>query len=420
MENISIFWLLTILVGLIFLSAFFSSAETSMMAINRYRLKTLAKTNNNAKLVVNLLDKIDELIGTILLGNNLVNIFAASIVTIIALRVWGDSGVVIASLLLTLVILIFAETAPKIFAAKYPEKIALPAGFVISKLVFIFKPVVYIINIFAQFYLKLLGVSKNEAKKGINSEELTMAVYDAKYKISNHYQTMLLNILSLEKATVEDIMIPKSELIGVNINDSSDIIAQLQRTQHTRLLVFDELEENIIGLLHIRNVVNLYAQGEFTTDNLKKLIRTPYFVPENTTLSSQLKAFQKNNRRLGLVVDEYGSVRGMVVLEDILEEIVGHFTSNQSESFGEIIRQEDGSYLVNPRINIRELNQILSLSLPSDQTKTLNGLLIEYLQDIPKRHMSVKMNNILFEIIQVDSSGIKLVKVIMPEYHCKN
>ncbi len=413
MEHIPTFWLFIILAGLIIISAFFSSAETSMMAINRYRLKTLAKTKPSAKRVVVLLDKVDELIGTILLGNNLVNIFAASLATIIALRVWGNSSVVIASLLLTLVILVFAETAPKIFAAKYPEKVALPAGFIIAKLVFILKPIVYMVNILATYYLKLLGLSTNKKQEGINSEELTMAVHDAKYKIADNYQKMLLNILSLEKVTVADIMIPKAELVGVDINNADEVIAQLQRIEHTRLVVFDNTEDNIIGLLHMRDVTNLYAQGEFSIENLKKIIRKPYFVPHSTTLSKQLTAFQDNNRHLGLVVDEYGVVLGMVVLEDILEEIVGNFTSNQSESFNDIIKQKDGSYLVKPSVNLRELNQILTLSLPTDKAKTLNGLLIEYLQDIPKRNMSFKIDKILFEIIQVDEKGIKLVRLTL-------
>lgn len=410
-ESISTTWLFMMLAGLIIISAFFSSAETSMMAINRYRLKTLAKTSNNAKRVVSLLDKIDELIGTILLGNNLVNIFAASISTIIAIRLWGDGGVIVVSLLLTFVILVFAETAPKIFAAKYPEKVALPAGFVISKLVFLLSPVVYVVNLFAKYYLKILGLSIKADQQSINSEELAMAVHEAKNKISDNYQAMLLNILSLEKVKVTDIMIPKSEFVGICIDDIDNIIETLKHTQHTRMLVFDESGEEIVGLLHMRNVVNLYASGDLTPDKLRAIVREPYFVPESTSISTQLKEFQNNHRRLGIVVDEYGVVKGLVVLEDILEEIVGNFTSSQNKQVNKVSVKKDGSYLIDPKMSLRDFNNMLGLLLTSDKVTTLNGWIIEYLQDIPKRNLSFKAQGLLFEVIKVNTKGIKLVKV---------
>lgn len=382
-----------------------------MMAINRYRLKNLATSKKPAKRAIRLLEQTEELLGTILLGNNLVNIFAASIATVLAIKLFDEGAVVASSLLLTLIILIFAETAPKIFAAKHPEKVALPASFLVNILVRLFKPIVYLINFIAKNYLRLLGLSIRENQPSISSDELAIAINEAKYKISANYQKMLLNILGLEKATVRDIMIPKSEFIGVNIDDLDDITSHLKRSQHTRLLVFASDGKEIIGMLHMRNIANLYAQDNFSKDSLKSIIHEPYFVPENTTLSYQLSAFQKHRRRLALVVDEYGEIVGMVVLEDILEEIVGHFTSNQGEHLEEMQQQSDGSYLVDSKITLRAFNQVLATKLKSKQAKTLNGFLLEHLQDIPKRHISIKIDNLLFEIIQVSKSGTKLVKV---------
>ena len=238
-----------------------------------------------------------------------------------------------------------------------------------------------------------------------------MVVSDAKPIIASNYQKMLLNIIDLEKVKVEDIMIPRHELISVDINKPEELLKQLQRIQHTRLLTYDTSSDNITGVLHMRDVVNLYAKGEFSIDNTLALIRQPYFVPEGTSLSHQLEHFQNNKRRLGLVVDEYGEVRGLVVLEDILEEIVGQFTSNQNESIEEITKQKDGSYLVDPRISIRELNTFLNINLSFAKAKTLNGLILEELQSIPKRDISLKIDHVLIEIIQISEQTIKLVKL---------
>ncbi|CAB5500262.1 Putative membrane protein YfjD [Bathymodiolus thermophilus thioautotrophic gill symbiont] len=411
MDALSISWLIALLVGLILASAFFSSTETSMMAINRYRLKALAKTNKNAKRTERLLEDLDPLIGTILLGNNLVNIFASSIATILAIKLWGDGSVILASLALTFIILVFAETTPKTFAAKNPEKIALPASIVIEAFIQIFKPFVWLIAQLSQGILAILGIKEKSDTGDISSEELKMVVNDAKPIIASNYQKMLLNIIDLEKVKVEDIMIPRHELISIDTSKPDEIIKQLQRTQHTRLLTYDTSSNNITGVLHMRNVVNLYAKDAFSVENVLALIRKPYFVPEGTSLAHQLKHFQMQKRRLGLVVDEYGEIRGLIVLEDILEEIVGQFTSNQNESIDEVIKQEDGSYLVDPRVSIRELNALLNTNLSVDKAKTLNGLILEELQSIPKRDVSIKIDNILIDIIQITDRTIKLVKL---------
>ncbi|CAB5505519.1 Magnesium and cobalt efflux protein CorC [Bathymodiolus thermophilus thioautotrophic gill symbiont] len=382
-----------------------------MMAINRYRLKALAKTNKNAKRTERLLEDLDPLIGTILLGNNLVNIFASSIATILAIKLWGDGSVILASLALTFIILVFAETTPKTFAAKNPEKIALPASIVIEAFIQIFKPFVWLIAQLSQGILAILGIKEKSDTGDISSEELKMVVNDAKPIIASNYQKMLLNIIDLEKVKVEDIMIPRHELISIDTSKPDEIIKQLQRTQHTRLLTYDTSSNNITGVLHMRNVVNLYAKDAFSVENVLALIRKPYFVPEGTSLAHQLKHFQMQKRRLGLVVDEYGEIRGLIVLEDILEEIVGQFTSNQNESIDEVIKQEDGSYLVDPRVSIRELNALLNTNLSVDKAKTLNGLILEELQSIPKRDVSIKIDNILIDIIQITDRTIKLVKL---------
>jgi len=382
-----------------------------MMAINRYRLKTLIEKHNaKAKRVEKLLDNVEHLIGGILLGNNFVNILAASITTILALKLWGEGSVIYASLVLTLVILIFAETAPKTYAANNPEKVALPAAIILEFIIKLFKPIIWLISNTSQIILKPFGLNNNTKDK-LTSEELRMAVIDSKSMIARNYQKMLLNIIDLEKVRVEDIMIPHNELISVDINNEDELFEQLKRMQHNKLILFDKTEDNIIGTIHMRDVVNLYAKNEITMDNIKELIRKPYFIPEGTNLSSQLEHFKKQKRRLGMVVDEYGEIKGMVVLEDILEEIVGQFTSNQGESIQEVTQQEDGSYLVDPKISIRELNNIIKSDLPYGHAITLNGLILEHLQSLPQHNVSFKIESLIIEIMQVSKQGVKLVKI---------
>ena len=382
-----------------------------MMALNRYRLKALsAKNNTQAKRVEKLLKKIDYLIGGILLGNNFVNILAASIATLLSIKLWGEGSVIIASLVLTLVILIFAENTPKTFAAKNPEKIALPASWLLEILIKIFKPLIYLISVISQFILQLFGL-KNVSKDILNSEELRMAVKDSKSQMSKNYQNMLLNIIDLEKVKVEDIMIPHHELVSADANNEDELFEQFKRIQHNRLLLFEGSENNIIGTIHMRDILNIYAKEEINVSKIKELIREPYFIPEGTPLSQQLEHFKQQKRRLGIVVDEYGEVKGMVVLDDILEEIVGQFTSSQGETIEEIKIQDDGSYLADPRVSIRELNSELNVKLPFDSAKTLNGLILEQLQSFPQHNVSLKIDPLIIEIIQVSKQGIKLVKI---------
>ena len=382
-----------------------------MMAINRYRLKTLISKNNvQAKRVEKLLNNIDYLIGAILLGNNFVNILAASIATLLSIKLYGEGSVIIASMILTIVILIFAENTPKTFAAKNPEKIALPASWLLELIIRLFKPVIYLISLISVSILKLFGL-KSENKDNLNSDELRMAVKDSKSMMTSNYQRMLLNIIDLEKVKVEDIMIPHNELVIADIDDEEELFDQFKRIQHNRLLIFEGSENNIIGTIHMRDVVNSFAKGELEMSQIKELIREPYFIPEGTPLSQQLEHFKSQKRRLGIVVDEYGEVQGMVVLDDILEEIVGQFTSSQGESIDEITLLEDGSYLVDPKISIRELNSELKIKLPFENAKTLNGLILEQLQSFPQHNVSLKIHPLIIEIIQVSKQGIKLVKI---------
>ena len=411
MESLSTFWLSVLLFVLILASAFFSSSETSMMAINRYRLKTLISKNNiQAKRVEKLLNNIDYLIGGILLGNNFVNILAASIATLLSIKLYGEGSVIIASIILTIVILIFAENTPKTFAAKNPEKIALPASWLLELIIKLFKPVIFLISLTSSSLLKIFGL-KSESEENLNSEELRMAVKDSKSMMTSNYQRMLLNIIDLEKVKVEDIMIPHNELVIADIDDEDELFDHFKRIQHNRLLIYKGSENNIIGTIHMRDVLNSYAKDEAGIKEIKELVREPYFIPEGTLLSQQLEHFKNQKRRLGVVVDEYGEVQGMVVLDDILEEIVGQFTSSQSESIDEISLQKDGSYLVDPRISIREINSELKIKLPFDNAKTLNGLILEHLQSFPQHNVSLKIDPLIIEIIQVSKQGIKLVKI---------
>jgi Mg2+/Co2+ transporter CorB len=382
-----------------------------MMAINRYRLKTLISKNNvQAKRVEKLLNNIDYLIGAILLGNNFVNILAASIATLLSIKLYGEGSVIIASIILTIVILIFAENTPKTFAAKNPEKIALPASWLLELVIKLFKPVIFLISLISISILKIFGL-KSESTDNLNSDELRMAVKDSKSMMSSSYQRMLLNIIDLEKVKVEDIMIPHNELVIADIDDEEELFDQFKRIQHNRLLIFQGSENNIIGTIHMRDLLNSYAKDEVNISKIKELIREPYFIPEGTPLSDQLEHFKNQKRRLGIVVDEYGEVQGMVVLDDILEEIVGQFTSSQGESIDEITLQEDGSYLADPRISIRELNHELKIKLPFDNAKTLNGLILEQLQSFPQNNVSLKIDPLIIETIQLSKQGVKLVKI---------
>lgn len=384
------------------------------MSLNRYRLKNLAdKKHKSAQRAQRLLETPERLIGLILLGNNLVNILASAIATIIGIRLLGDYGFIFSTVVLTLVILVFAEVTPKTIAALHPERFALPSAFVLAPLLKIFYPLVWLINLFTRGIFKLLGISaKARSHYDLSTEELRIVVNEAGTMIPHQHQQMLLSILDLEKVTVEDIMVPRSEITGININDDwQEIVHQLSESQHTRIPVYDGDIDKVTGMIHIRNALHLFKKEESTKDDLQEIIRAPYFVPEGTPLNTQLLNFQRERRRIGLVVNEYGDIQGLVTLEDILEEIVGEFTTDPSALSKDVHLQEDGTFLVDGSASVRELNRVLGWELPTEGPKTLNGLILEYLETIPDPGTSLLIGNYPLEIVHTSQNAVKTVHI---------
>jgi len=402
--------LFILLVGLIILSAFFSSSETGMMSLNRYRLKHMANTGHKgARRAQGLLNRTDQLIGVILIGNNFVNIFASSIATVIAIRVWGDAGIAIATILLTIVILIFAEVTPKTLAALFPEKIAFPASHVLGPLLKILYPLVWAVNLFTTGILRLLGVSSAQASEDhLSREELRTVVNEAGALIPARHKDMLVSILDLEKVTVNDIMVPRNEVAGIDLDDETDtIIRQLRNSQHTRLPVFNGDINNIQGILHLRSAAKLLQEEDISKAMILQLCQEPYFIPESTALNTQLLNFQKGKRRFGVVVDEYGDVLGLATLEDILEEIVGEFTTDYAATSPDIIPQDDGTFIIDGSTAVRTINKTLDWNLPTDGPKTLNGLITETLENIPDTNVCLKVEGHRVEVLQIKDNVVK-------------
>jgi Mg2+/Co2+ transporter CorB len=415
MTDVPLLILFIVLVVLIAISAFFSSSETGMMALNRYRLKTLAaQGKKRAQRVEDLLNNTDKLIGMILLGNNFVNILASSIATMIGLRLYGNTGAMIATGILTLVVLVFAEITPKTIAAIHPEKIAYPAARPLKILIVMMAPLVYLLNRISQWILRLLGISTAGGQDmTLSHEEIRTIVSDSGAKVKQDHRQMLLGIFDLESKTVEDIMIPRHEIFGVNIEDDADKIrTALINSQHTRVPLYKHDINNIIGLVHLKYVMPLLTQEAFDKAELANFIREPFFIPENSALGYQLPIFQKHRRRVGLVIDEYGDLKGLVTLEDMLEEVIGRFTTDVSEPSEEIHPQPDGSFLVDATIQVRELNDELSLDLPTSPAKTLNGLLLEQLENIPTPGTSLKINNLPIEIVATRKNSVATVRMM--------
>ena len=413
-EDVPLSLLFSLLVFLLLLSAFFSSSETALMTLNRYRLRHQARAGNrSAKLIETLLARPDRLIGLILLGNNLVNIFAASLTTIIAIRIGGDSAIAAGALILTVVILIFAEVTPKTLAALRPERVAKPAAYVYYPLLKLAYPVVWLLNAISNGMLLLLGVSPNKLSgDALSQEELRTVVMEASSLIPRRHKRMLLSILDLENVAVDDVMVPRNEIVGLDLDDSIDeILSQLQSSPHTRLPLYRENLDNIVGIVHIRKLARLLTSGRLDRDSLCDLAREPYFVPEGTPLHVQLVNFQASKRRYALVVDEYGDIQGLVTLEDILEEIVGEFTAMPITLYQEADRQPDGSYVVSGTANIRDLNRSLNWGLPTDGAKTVNGLILEELETIPSPGTTLDIDGFSIEIMQTADKAVKTVRI---------
>lgn len=418
MDDISSTSLVIALSFLVLLSGFFSSSETGMMALNRYRLKHLAQSGNRgAKNTQKLLERMDRLIGVILIGNNFVNIAASAIATVLCIRVFGDAGIAVATVGLTIVILIFGEVTPKTLAALFPERIAFPASYILGALLKLLFPLVWVVNLFTTGLLKLMGVDTEDANKDhLSQDELRTIVNEAGAMIPKRHRDMLISILDLEKVTVNDIMVPRNEIAGIDLDDDTDaILRQLRTSQHARLPVYRGDINNIAGILHLRNTSRLLQSSEFSPEILLDLTRDPYFIPESTPLHTQLINFQKAKRRFGIVVDEYGDVLGIATLEDILEEIVGEFTTDYAASSSpDILPQDDGTFIIDGSTHIRTINKALAIQLPTDGPKTLNGLITEALESIPESNVCLRADGLRIEVLQIKDNVIRAAKVYPP------
>lgn len=423
MDSISITTLSLVLLGLIILSAFFSSSETSILSINKYRLKNLVKKRvKGAILTQKLLDRPDRLISLILIGNNFVNLLAASIATAICVRLWGDLGYFISTAGLTFIILVFAEITPKTLAAIHPEKIAFPVSFILTplyKVLFIF---IIGINSITNSILRLFGVRVESAgNHHLDSEELRVIVNEAGALIPKRHQNMLLSVLDLEKVTVDDIMIPRNEIYGIDIQQPiENIVEQMRNTLHTRLPVYEDEIDKVKGFLHTRRIAKLlsFPENSLTKEAILESMREVYFIPEGTPLNTQLLNFQRKKLRIGLVVDEYGDIQGLVTLEDILEEIVGEFTTDLANINKDIQQQTDGSLLIEGSASIRDVNRSLRWKLPTDGPKTINGLILEYFETIPQAGIGMRLAGYPLEVLQTQANRIISVR-IWPKLYTK-
>ncbi len=416
MNEIPLGALFGVLVVLVVCSAFFSSAETGMMALNRYRLRHLARHQGHrgAQRASRLLERPDRLIGLILLGNNFVNILASSVATLIALRLYGEAGVAVAAGAMTLVILIFAEVAPKTLAALHPERVAFPAAWVLEPLLRITQPVVATVNLLANGVLWALRAPPAASARShtLSREELRTVVKETSPMVSPAYQRMLLSVLDLEKVTVEDIMVPRNEIHGIDLDDpAGDILDQLLTSQHTRLPLYRGDIDQIVGMLHLRRLLAPMSRERFDRELLATQATEPYFVPEGTPLSTQLRNFQAQHERVGLVVDEYGDIEGLVTIDDLLEEIVGEFTTDPADASPDVNPQSDGTFLVEGSANLREINRAMGWEFPTDGPKTLNGLVLEFLERIPEAGTSLLIAGHPVEIVHTAGNAVKTARV---------
>lgn len=421
MDEIPLSTLLIALVVLLVISAFFSISETSMMALNRYRLRHLAKTGHRgARLASQLLSKTDRLLGVVLLGNNLVNAAAAALVTVIVFRVFGESelALTMGTLVVTFFILVFSEISPKVMGASYPERIAFPAAYVLTPLLKLVYPIVWFVNLFVRGLLWILRLTpQSNQTHTLSMEELRTLVLEGGNFLPQKHQKILLNLFDLESITVEDAMTPRVQIEAIDIAAPPDEIRrQISTANHTRVPVYRERLDDIIGIAHVRKVLNLSEGEEFDAETLKESMREPYFIPMGTPLLTQLQNFQEQQDRMGLVVDEYGELKGLLTLEDILEEIIGEFTTQSPlQQTARFRRDEDGSILVEGGSTLRDLNRKLGYKFPLDGPKTLNGLILEHLQDIPEPGTSVKIAGYPMEILQTHDRVIKSVRLLAPD-----
>jgi Mg2+/Co2+ transporter CorB len=406
------------LIVCLFISAFFSASETAMMALNRYRLRHLANSNHPGAIRANtLLQRPDRLIGLILIGNNFVNIVASSIATLIGLELYGEAGIAVAAAVLTLVMLVVSEVGPKTVAALYPERIAFPSSRILAPLLILTYPIVWMINYLTNALLNLLRLTTEE-KSGmaLSREELRTVVKEAGALIPQRHQQMLFGILDLEKATVEDIMVPRNEIFGIDLDDDINLIGErLSNCLHTRIAVYRGSIDNLHGILHARQIHRVVTDsGDVDLTELENNLVEPYFVPIGTPLHTQLENFQRLKKRISLIVDEYGEIQGLVTLEDILEEIVGKFTTDPLVLSKDIYQEENGAYIIDGSALLREINRNLRWRLPIDGPKTLNGLILEALESIPEPGVSLRIKNYTVEILQMSGQVVKVARITPP------
>ena len=398
---------------LLFLSAFFSSSETGMMALNRFRLKHLIKQKDKSAIRANkLLQRPDRLLGIILIGNNFVNILAAALTTILCLRLFGDSGVFIGSIILTMIVLIFAEVTPKTFAANYAEKVALPASIILKFLQKILYPLVWIVNFFSNSILKLFGVEEKQSDDDLSPDELKSILENSGDLIPSRYQEMLLSVLELDKISIDEVMIPKNEVIGIDLSkDINEIKSFLESSKKEFFPIFDQNLDDIKGIIDLYGINSFLSSNKHDKDSLLDNSEEVYFALENTSLNIQLNNFQKDKKKVAIVLDEYGSVKGIIDIKDILEEIVGELADPHDEAKVDIKKQKDGSYLIDASISVREINKRLGWNLPLSGPKTLNGLILENTETIPEANISLEIENYLIETILIKDNMIKFTKV---------
>ncbi len=422
MDDISTEALLATLAVLLVISGFFSIAETSMMALNRYRMKHLAKTGHRgARLTAALLARPDRLLGVVLLGNNLVNSAAAALVTYLTFRFFGESELALyaATLAVTFAILVFSEITPKVIGATYPERIAYVVAFVLTPLLRLAYPVVWFVNLFVSALLRMARLKtggEGPAQK-LTLEELRTLVLEGGNFLPQKHQNVLLNLFDLESARVEDVMVPRPQIDALDIDDAPDELRRkIVTSNHTRIPVYEGSIENIVGVLHVRKFLNISERGEITGAQVRQVMRAPYFVPLGTPLLTQIQQFQAEEERLGLVVDEYGELMGMVTLEDILEELIGEFTTQSPLSTSATLaRQSDGSLIVEGGTLLRDLNRRLGTHFPLDGPKTLNGLILEHFEDIPEPGTSMRLGDQALEILKIQDNLVKSVRLLPKE-----
>lgn len=414
MADISLGVLVGALVFLIVLSAFFSAAEIGLMTLNRYRLRHLVESGHRgARLASRLLERPDRLLGLILLGNNFANIAASSVATLIALDLYGEKAIAIAAGLLTFVILVFAELAPKTLAALNPERVAFPVAYVLAPLLRLLYPLVWLTNILANLFLRAFGVSVH-GQRGheVTAEELRALVREADVLIPASHQDMLLAILDLEKVTVDEVMVPRNRIEGVDLDAEWDeLVRQITGSRYTRLPAYRGSLDNIVGVVHLRDILNLMHENRLDRAAFDQLVKEAYFIPSGTPLNTQLLNFKQVKRRLGLVVDEYGDIQGLVTLDMILEEIVGDFTTRALGQIEDVHPAPDGGFLVRGSVNLRDLNRQLGWELPTEASHTLNGLILEYLEDIPAPGTSLMVHGYAVEILRTRGTAIELARV---------